>query len=96
MISQRQLRNDNADVMRRVEQGESFVVTRHGHPVADLVPPAPRPHAPRFVRIDDLAESYAALAPIDRVSWYRDRDEQPAAIGDLTDDPWSRVAGPRE
>lgn len=26
--------------MRRVEEGESFVITRTGHPVADLVPHA--------------------------------------------------------
>ena len=37
-ISQRQLRNDNAEVMRRVEQGESFTVTRRGVPVARLSP----------------------------------------------------------
>jgi prevent-host-death family protein len=38
MIAQRQLRNDNAEIMRRVEAGESFVITRNGRPVADLVP----------------------------------------------------------
>jgi prevent-host-death family protein len=37
-ISQRELRNDNAAIMRRVEGGESFVVTKNGRPVADLVP----------------------------------------------------------
>lgn len=37
-ISQRELRNDNAEVVRAVERGESFVVTRRGVPVARLVP----------------------------------------------------------
>ena len=37
-ISQRELRNDNAEVIRRVLEGESFVVTRRGVPVARLVP----------------------------------------------------------
>ncbi|GAA4683166.1 type II toxin-antitoxin system prevent-host-death family antitoxin [Nocardioides nanhaiensis] len=37
-ISQRELRNDNASVVREVEAGESFVVTRRGVPVARLVP----------------------------------------------------------
>lgn len=37
-ISQRELRNDNAEVIRSVEQGESFVVTKHGSPVAVLRP----------------------------------------------------------
>lgn len=37
-ISQRELRNDNAEVIREVEGGESFTVTRRGVPVARLVP----------------------------------------------------------
>ncbi len=37
-ISQRELRNDNAVVMREVEQGETFTVTRRGVPVARLAP----------------------------------------------------------
>lgn len=37
-ISQRELRNDNAAVVRGVETGESYKVTRRGVPVAYLVP----------------------------------------------------------
>lgn len=37
-ISQRELRNDNAEVMRGVESGETYTVTRRGVPVARLVP----------------------------------------------------------
>lgn len=37
-ISQRELRNDNAQVMRGVEQGETYTVTRRGVPVARLAP----------------------------------------------------------
>lgn len=37
-ISQRELRNDNAKVIRDVEQGETFTVTRNGAPVARLAP----------------------------------------------------------
>jgi prevent-host-death family protein len=37
-ISQRELRNDNAKVMRGVEEGETYTVTRRGVPVALLVP----------------------------------------------------------
>lgn len=37
-ITQRELRNDNAQIIREVERGESFVVTRHGVPVARVVP----------------------------------------------------------
>lgn len=37
-ISQRELRNDNAAIIRAVEAGESFTVTRRGVPVARLTP----------------------------------------------------------
>lgn len=37
-ISQRELRNDNAAVIRAVEDGESFTVTKWGVPVARLTP----------------------------------------------------------
>lgn len=37
-INQRELRNDSAEVMRQVEQGQSFTVTRRGVPVARLSP----------------------------------------------------------
>jgi prevent-host-death family protein len=37
-ISQRELRNDNAHVIRGVERGETFTVTRRGVPVARLIP----------------------------------------------------------
>lgn len=37
-ISQRELRNDNAEVVRAVEAGETFTVTRRGVPVAELGP----------------------------------------------------------
>lgn len=40
-ISQRELRNSNAEVMRSVEQGETFTVTRRGVPVARLAPIPP-------------------------------------------------------
>lgn len=38
MISQRELRNDNAEIIRAVEAGETFTVTRHGVPVARVTP----------------------------------------------------------
>ena len=37
-ISQRELRNDNAAIIRAVEAGESFTVTKRGVPVARLAP----------------------------------------------------------
>ena len=37
-IASRELRNDTAGLLRRVEEGETLVITRRGKPVADLVP----------------------------------------------------------
>ena len=38
VISQRQMRNDSGAILRRVEAGESFVITNRGVEVARLVP----------------------------------------------------------
>src|SRR5215472_1015881 len=35
-ITQRELRNDSGEIMRALDQGESFVVTRNGTPVGEL------------------------------------------------------------
>jgi prevent-host-death family protein len=37
-ITQRELRNESGEVMRALDRGESFVVTRNGVPVGELVP----------------------------------------------------------
>ncbi len=37
-ISQREMRNDSGQVLREVEDGETFVVTRRGTPVARIMP----------------------------------------------------------
>jgi prevent-host-death family protein len=47
-VTQRELRNESGEIMRALDAGESFVVTRNGVPVAELTPV--RRH--RFVRRD--------------------------------------------
>lgn len=42
-ISQRELRNDSAAVLRKVAQGESFRVTTRGNPVAMVSPITEQP-----------------------------------------------------
>src|SRR5947208_1746861 len=37
-ITQRELRNDSGEVMRALDRGESFLVTRNGVAVGELVP----------------------------------------------------------
>jgi prevent-host-death family protein len=67
-ITQRELRNESGEIMRRLDDGESFVVTRNGVPVGELVPM--RRH--RFV----AAEAAVALfrnAPA--VEWHRLRKD---------------------
>jgi len=43
-ISQRQLRNQSGDVLRRVAAGESFVIANGGVPTAVLTPVRPSLH----------------------------------------------------
>ncbi|MGH3676606.1 MAG: type II toxin-antitoxin system Phd/YefM family antitoxin [Mycobacterium sp.] len=47
-ITQREFRNNSGEVMRQLDRGESFVVTRNGVPVGELSPLRHR----RFVSAD--------------------------------------------
>ena len=38
VISQREFRNDSAEIMRRLDLGESFIITRNGQPGAEMSP----------------------------------------------------------
>lgn len=40
-VASRELRNDTAGLLRKVEEGERIVITRRGKPVAELVPHRP-------------------------------------------------------
>lgn len=79
-IAQRELRNDNAEVIRQVEAGETFVVTRNGRPVAELRPLSAGQE--RFVPHDHLADIAARLEPVDRARLR-------AELDDIAD-PWLR------
>jgi len=57
-ITQREFRNESGEVMRRLDEGETFVVTRNGVPVGELAPL--RRH--RFV-LSDTAVSIFKHAP---------------------------------
>ena len=46
-ITQRELRNDSAAVLREVQAGETITVTRNGTPIAELRPVSPRTFVPR-------------------------------------------------
>jgi len=51
-ITQRELRNDSAAVLREVQAGQTIIVTRNGMPVAELRPVPPRRFVPRAVLAD--------------------------------------------
>ncbi|CCH29170.1 type II toxin-antitoxin system prevent-host-death family antitoxin [Actinosynnema sp. NPDC047251] len=89
-IGQRELRNDNAEIMRRVEAGESFVVTRNGRPVADLVPHV-EGDRPRRTLAETQAR-FRRLPPVDADRWAADRraDDDVFGADDPAQDPWRR------
>ncbi len=64
-VPQRELRNNTAALLRRVEAGERLTITVHGHPVAELGPMAdpPRRFVPREVLVAELAGLLAADDP---------------------------------
>lgn len=60
-ISQRELRNESGEVMRRLDDGESFIVTRNGVPVGELSP-LRRHH---FVRSDTAIALFRQAPRVD-------------------------------
>lgn len=88
-ISQRELRNDNAMVVRRVEAGESFTVTRRGVPVADLVPHGTRPRVDTyFTPTTEIVAAFEDAPPVDAEAWMRDIRELDEWFADDDRDPW--------
>lgn len=78
-ITQRELRNQSAAVLREVEAGRTVVVTRNGTPVAELRPVKRR----RFVPRAAIAEA-ALRAP--RVDARRFRADLDAVIDQRLDE----------
>ncbi len=69
-ITQRELRNDSGEIMRELDHGESFVVTRAGVPVGELVPM--RRH--RFINAEAAVAMFRDAPPIDFEKFRRDLD----------------------
>jgi prevent-host-death family protein len=61
-VPQRELRNETAAVLRRVEAGETVRITSNGRPVADLVPIE---RAATFVPIRDIVDELAGVLTAD-------------------------------
>jgi prevent-host-death family protein len=69
-------RNRLSELLDKVERGEEVVITRHGKPVARLVPAAEAEEAQRAERLRNLNEFREAAAEftLDGVSWKELRD----------------------
>jgi antitoxin (DNA-binding transcriptional repressor) of toxin-antitoxin stability system len=80
-ITQRELRNESGEIMRALDRGESFVVTRNGVAVGELLPLRRR----QFVPADLVRAALSSAAPIDperfraEVDAFLDQDPTPRA-----------------
>jgi prevent-host-death family protein len=70
IITQRELRNDSAAVLREVQRGASFVVSRNGVPVAELRPLAAR----IFVSREELRRAQRTAPRVDLSRFRADVD----------------------
>ena len=71
VITQRELRNDSGEIMRRLDQGETFIVTRSGVPVAELTPL--RRH--RFVSATSVVALFRNAPALDAERFRDDLDD---------------------
>lgn len=69
-ITQRELRNQSGEIMRGLDQGESFVITRNGVPVGQLTPFLRR----QFIRADTARAAFEGAPAIDADRFRRDLD----------------------
>ncbi|MGH2724893.1 MAG: type II toxin-antitoxin system Phd/YefM family antitoxin [Actinomycetota bacterium] len=72
-ITQRELRNQSGEIMRALDRGDSFVVTRNGVPVGELTPLRQRVFVP-------AEQAVAAFAAAPRVDFERLRKDVDALI----------------
>jgi prevent-host-death family protein len=70
-ITQRELRNESGEIMRALDRGESFLVTRNGVPVGELTPIRRR----RFVPAEEAVAAFQGAPPIDYTRLRRGLDQ---------------------
>ena len=69
-ITQRELRNSSGEIMRALDRGESFLVTRNGAEVGELHPVRRR----RFVAADAAIAAFGAAPHVDADRFRSDID----------------------
>jgi prevent-host-death family protein len=80
-ITQRELRNESGEIMRALDRGETFIVTRRGVPVGELTPVRQR----EFVAAGSAVALFGG-APVVDFERFRDDvdallDQEPAPRG---------------
>jgi antitoxin (DNA-binding transcriptional repressor) of toxin-antitoxin stability system len=70
-ITQRELRNESGTIMRALDEGETFVVTRNGVPVGELSPL----RRARFVAAETAVAVFRGAPPVDYRRFRTDLDE---------------------
>jgi len=80
-ITQRELRNESGEIMRALDRGEVFVVTRNGVPVGELTPLRQR----QFVAAEAAVALFASAPALDPRRFRADvdsvLDQQPRPRG---------------
>ena len=69
-INQRELRNHSGRIMKALDRGEVFVVTRNGVPVGELRPVT----RGRFVSAEAVIAAFASAPPVNAARLRRDLD----------------------
>jgi prevent-host-death family protein len=83
-ITQRDLRNQSREIMEAVENGQSFIVTRDGRRIGELIPLR---HRRRFVSRRDFVAMSRTAPDIDIDTF---RADQEAALEHGTDSAYNR------
>ena len=69
-LTQRELRNGSGEIMRALDRGESFVVTRNGVPVGELLPARAR----QFVNAEAAVAAFASAPAVELARFRADID----------------------
>ena len=69
-ITQRELRNESGRIMRALDKGKAFIVTRNGVPVGELIPLRQRV----FVPVEAALAAFAGAPRVARERFRKDVD----------------------
>jgi antitoxin (DNA-binding transcriptional repressor) of toxin-antitoxin stability system len=67
-ITQRELRNESGRIMRALDKGKAFIVTRNGVPVGELIPLRQR----MFVPVEAALAAFAGAPRVARERFRKD------------------------